>query len=183
MQGFTQNQNESINHVLWNRCPKTIFCGKYRLILAVSETVCQFNTGSASRALLLKSSGIRPNENMLRALRKSDNERINRAAKRITEKARLHRRKLRAKRKNHGNENDKYLAGSFGLGTQPENLMEKSNNKSQRKKIKIANDENYTPTDVPSISSLGNITVTFVDENDIGLFVTGLLAQNTLNNK
>ena len=43
--------------------------------------------------------------------------------------------------------------------------------------MKITNDEYYTPTDVPSISSIGNITATLVDENDIGLFVTTIVCK------
>ena len=44
---ITQNQNESINGVLWSKCPKTKFCGKIKVLLAVSETVMYFNTGAA----------------------------------------------------------------------------------------------------------------------------------------
>ena len=31
LKGLTQNQNESINAMLWKRCPKTNFCGKRRV--------------------------------------------------------------------------------------------------------------------------------------------------------
>ena len=48
--GLTKNQNESINGVLWSKCPKTKFCGKYKVSLAVTETVVHFNFGSTSRA-------------------------------------------------------------------------------------------------------------------------------------
>ena len=37
--GMIQNRNESFNGVLWGRCPKTKFCGRQKVELAVSETV------------------------------------------------------------------------------------------------------------------------------------------------
>ena len=46
LHGMTQNQNESVNGLLWGRCLKTKFCGSQKVELAVSETVCEFNTGS-----------------------------------------------------------------------------------------------------------------------------------------
>ena len=36
LQGLTQNQNEAINGLLWSKCPKTKFCGKVKVLLAVS---------------------------------------------------------------------------------------------------------------------------------------------------
>ena len=48
LKGFTQNQNESLNGTVWNRCPKTRFCYQQRVQVAVCEAVCQFNAGSGS---------------------------------------------------------------------------------------------------------------------------------------
>ena len=79
--GHTQNQNESINGVLWSRCPKTKFCGSQKVKLAVCETICYFNTGAASKASLLTSVGIEPGVNALSSLRKEDNVRISNAEK------------------------------------------------------------------------------------------------------
>ena len=64
------------------------------MLLALTKTVTYFNTGAASKAILLKSTGV-----TVIALRKADNERIRKAAVNISEKARLCRRKLRAKKK------------------------------------------------------------------------------------
>ena len=96
--GLTQNQNEAINQVLWSKCPKTRFCGRVKLELAVCETITKFNSGAGSKAVLLKTSGVAPGTNMLAALRKADNTRIKFAARKISVKARLARRKLRAKK-------------------------------------------------------------------------------------
>ena len=95
LRGLTQNQNEAANQVLWTKCPKTKFCGRVKLQLAVCETVTHFNSGAGARAVLLKASGVAPGTNMLSALRKSDDKRIKFAARKISAKARLNRRKLR----------------------------------------------------------------------------------------
>ena len=52
LRGMTQNQNESVNGVLWGQCLKTKFCGRKKVELAVSETVCEFNTGAYSKVSL-----------------------------------------------------------------------------------------------------------------------------------
>ena len=71
LDGLTQNQNEAINGVLWSKCPKTKFCGKVKLLLGVSETVTQFNSGASSRASLISTVYAKPTGNML-ALPKED---------------------------------------------------------------------------------------------------------------
>ena len=56
------------------------------MIIAVCETVGVFNTGAASKANLMKSCGISPGLNMLKALRKEDKERIMSAAHKVSSK-------------------------------------------------------------------------------------------------
>ena len=63
--GLTQNQNECINGLLWSRVPKSAFCGKRRIEIAVCETVLILlvfvaNTGTASKGLLMEKLGISP---------------------------------------------------------------------------------------------------------------------------
>ena len=97
--GLTQNANESINHLIWDRCPKTSFCSKVRIEAAVSEAVCCFNTGAASKAMLLKAMGLcEIGENSFTALEKEDMLRKKSAAQKVTErykKWRLQRKKTR----------------------------------------------------------------------------------------
>ena len=68
LQGLTQNQNEAINGLLWSKCPKTKFCGKVKVLLAVSETISHFNTGSGSTVTLLNQLNIESSQNMLSAV-------------------------------------------------------------------------------------------------------------------
>ena len=70
---LTQNANESLNHLIWDRCPKTMFCSRARIESSVSEAVACFNTGAESKALLLKAAGIQNiSRSTLISLRASD---------------------------------------------------------------------------------------------------------------
>ena len=59
---------------------------------------------------------------MLTALRKADNVRVKKAARKITIKCRLHRRKMRAKTKSKTKDKVTYMAGAYGLGAKPEDV-------------------------------------------------------------
>ena len=43
--GLTQNQNESLNNVVWSKCSKRVFIGFSRFKLAVCEAIITFNNG------------------------------------------------------------------------------------------------------------------------------------------
>ena len=83
LKGFTQNQNESLNGTVWNRCPKTRFCGQQRVQVAVCEAVCQFNAGSGSVIELLSSLGSELSGNTYRSLHQEDKRRLHEAARKI----------------------------------------------------------------------------------------------------
>ena len=121
LRGLTQNQNEAVNGVLWSRCPKTKFCSKTKVELAVSETICHFNAGSVEDASLHIEYGSNVSANMLQSLQFIDKERIRHAAKKICEKARLVRRKKRSKSKSKlESKSISYMSGAFGTGRKPE---------------------------------------------------------------
>ena len=89
------------------------------MIIAVCETVGVFNTGAASKANLMKSCGISPGLNMLKALRKEDKERIMSAAHKVSSKYRKKRQEIRSKRKSKADKLS-YQAGAFGTSSEPE---------------------------------------------------------------
>ena len=43
--GFTQNNNEALNQIIWQKCPKNIFVGRTVLEMDVSSAVLNFNSG------------------------------------------------------------------------------------------------------------------------------------------
>ena len=84
LKGLTQNQNESINAILWKRSPKTNFCGKRRVRVAVAETVGNFNTGAGSEAVLLDSLGLFVGNKSISALKLKDKKRLYDAARKVS---------------------------------------------------------------------------------------------------
>ena len=110
-----------MNGVLWSRCAKNKFCSKVNVELAVSDTVSDFNSGSASRASLLSIVSNAPPKNMLSTLRKADTRRIKAAANKIFVRARQRRRQLRGEKKAKPTGNS-YKSGSFGLSVEAESV-------------------------------------------------------------
>ena len=89
LKGLTQNQNGAIKGILWDKCSKTRFCGSRKVRIAVCETVALFNTGTASKAVLMEMCGIEPGANTTRALRLQDKIRIASAARSCCSKRKL----------------------------------------------------------------------------------------------
>ena len=47
--GLTRNQNESINSIVWPRCPERLFCGIHRSAISIFDAVSQFNGSTKER--------------------------------------------------------------------------------------------------------------------------------------
>eukprot|EP00795_Rhopilema_esculentum_P016962 gene16962-8461_t len=54
LDSYTQNPNESLNNLIWKRCPKKIYQGKLIVELCTANAVTQFNDGASSIAAVLK---------------------------------------------------------------------------------------------------------------------------------
>ena len=76
---------------------------------------------------------------MLSALRKGDRSRVQLAAKKILERTRMRRRKLRAEKKSKKDDTVTYKAGSFGFSSQPEDLSGPSGKKRKTGEPTICN--------------------------------------------
>jgi hypothetical protein len=114
LQGITQNQNEAMNGMLWSKCPKTKFCGAQKGTIAVCETIALFNTGTASKAMVMNIFRITPGTNTMKALRQQDQSRIKAASKKVSAKYQKQRQKLRAQKRSKGDKTA-YQAGGFSL--------------------------------------------------------------------
>lgn len=121
LDGMTQNQNESINAVLWSKCPKTKFCGKRRVEIAVCETIGVFNIGAAAKADLMRSVGVTPGRNMLKGLRNQDSKRIVSSNQKVSKVYIIDKKKKRRSRKAAAeNQSKSYISGAFGLSETPD---------------------------------------------------------------
>lgn len=85
--GLTQNQNESINSVVWSRCPKRLFCGLHRYTISVCDAVSQFNDGSNGRYHLFKTLNVDVGDNARRELFREHTIRLSKAAAKVTAKS------------------------------------------------------------------------------------------------
>eukprot|EP00112_Aurelia_sp_Birch-Aquarium-sp1_P013118 Seg2774.2 transcript_id=Seg2774.2/GoldUCD/mRNA.D3Y31 product="hypothetical protein" protein_id=Seg2774.2/GoldUCD/D3Y31 len=99
LDSFTQNPNESLNHLIWARCPKKVYTGKKVVELSVASAVTHFNDGSASIAAVLGCLGICPGFYANEGIITSNRKRLYVANKKSYEKVKKQRKKLRAIRK------------------------------------------------------------------------------------
>lgn len=98
LRGATQNQNESLNGLIWSFCPKDGFCGAAVVELAAHLAVACFNNGAVSMMAVLREVGCEVGEFTAAQLRREDDERVKKAARKAQEKEKK-RRKVRRRRK------------------------------------------------------------------------------------
>ena len=60
--------------------PKHKFCGRRRVNIAACEAICVFNTGAATKGMMMERLGIPAGQNMIKALRNEDKVRVKNAA-------------------------------------------------------------------------------------------------------
>ena len=89
------------------------------MVIVECETVGEFNTEAANKVTLMKSCGISPGRNMLKALRNEDKERVMSAAHELSSKYRKQRQEIRSKPKSKADKLS-YRAGAFDTSSKPE---------------------------------------------------------------
>jgi len=58
LHGKTQNVNESLNGIIWTRCPKRVYVGRKTLEIGVSSAVLEFNNGKEGIFDVMKRAGL-----------------------------------------------------------------------------------------------------------------------------
>ena len=100
--------------------------------MSVGEAISQFNSGAGSVVELLSSVGVNLSANTYRALRKEDKRRLHQAARKVSMKACLIRRKKRGNKQSKGSRSTaSYVPGGFGLKKTLESDISVSNKKKQ----------------------------------------------------
>lgn len=72
----SQNPNESINNIIWNRLPKIVFVSLNTLKFGVAEAVASFNNGNIVKCNVLHEMGIRPGKYCVDTMMQLDKQRI-----------------------------------------------------------------------------------------------------------
>ena len=76
LHGKTQNQNESLNAMIWDRAPKETFVGPKIIETAAYDAIANFNIGADAAIRILKELGVDPGEHMEAACSKTDTSRL-----------------------------------------------------------------------------------------------------------
>lgn len=116
--GATQNQNESLNSLIWSLCPKEGFCGKSVVEMSAHLAAAHYNHGAVSLMAVLRNMGCEVGVFTERELRRQDAERRLKAARKMTESEKKRRKLRRRRRKGLAEqrldlEGSTYAAGEF----------------------------------------------------------------------
>ena len=116
--GATQNQNESFNKLVWQRCPKTDFTSVNTVQIAVNLAIISFNRGAKSFVTLAEHMGLMPGSTCHEYFHKQDVFRIKRAEKLQLAGERRRRKenkrhKVAAEEQKHAAEGTTYQSGGF----------------------------------------------------------------------
>ena len=112
----TQNVNESLNNLIWTRCPKQIYVGNSVLKTAVASAVICYNGGVQGTLSVLTKLGIEHGFFTADAYRKADICRVKQANRKSTSKVKQRRKTLRAVRKGFNDKNEQEEGLTYGSG-------------------------------------------------------------------
>ena len=115
---MTQNVNECLNGLIWDRCPKATYVEQETVALAAHLAVPKFNNGDISILKILTGLDIAAAIFPSKGAEDCDNARIKLSAKKVTEKVKQRGKTLRHARKHYidtveENERVTYEPGAF----------------------------------------------------------------------
>ena len=99
LHGKTQNQNESLNGMVWQRIPKEVFVGKETLEFGLYDAIAHFNMGAKTVLLVYEALGIPTRLYTQRGCQYLDSERIYKAHYKDQHESKKRRKVLRGKKK------------------------------------------------------------------------------------
>ena len=100
LHGMTQNNNECLNKLIWDRCPNETFVSRLVIEDATYSAVSYFNDGSTSIKSMLCELKLVPGHFTIADLHKADDIRIYFAKRKSLQTSKKRRKILRAKKKN-----------------------------------------------------------------------------------
>ena len=95
----SQNNNDSINGVIWKRCPKDVYVGRKTVECGVASSVICFNDGVSGILNVFNSMNIIPGKFTTVFCTKRDTNRIDVMERKLSTNVKLRRKHLRAKEK------------------------------------------------------------------------------------
>ena len=116
LHGQTQNNNESLNGLIWKKCPKDVYVGRTTLEMGVDSAVINFNAGSSRIIDVMKEYGIQDGYYTNVFCCKKDEERIKECNRKHGEKGKASRKRHRAIRKGFGDKEKEKEGVVYGAG-------------------------------------------------------------------
>ena len=118
LHGKTQNQNESLNGMIWQRVPKEVFVGRELLEFGMCDAISHFNMGAKTILKLLEELNISSGKYTQQGCDVLDKERIYVAEYKEKDSSKKRRKVLRGKKKKKEDKKQKaegktYAAGAF----------------------------------------------------------------------
>ncbi|KYM94754.1 hypothetical protein ALC62_14605 [Cyphomyrmex costatus] len=114
--GFTQNNNESFNAVVWSLAPKTFASGQIILDIATDIAVCKFNDGFASIMAIMQVLNMTIGHNMYTFCIEADARRVKAAERAMSSYAKEARKLSRMSRKEEDEANFDVEGQLYGAG-------------------------------------------------------------------
>ena len=99
LHGKTQNQNESLNALVWQRVPKEVFVAKETIEFGLYDAIAHFNNGAQIVLSLYKALGISPGKYTEAGCETLDRDRLYKAAYKEQETNKKRRKVLRGQKK------------------------------------------------------------------------------------
>ena len=93
--GLTQNVNECLNGLVWDRCPKSIYVEKETVELATYLAVLKFNDGDISFLKIFEDLDIQPGYFTCKGSQDCDRARIKSSVKKSSEKVKARRKNIK----------------------------------------------------------------------------------------
>ncbi len=120
LHGKTQNQNESLNAMIWQRAPKELFVGSECIETANYDAIAHFNIGATASVKILEKLDIPPGQHTIQACSKIDERRINNAEYKEKESVKKARKQKRGRKKRkidrqEAEEGPQYGPGQFSM--------------------------------------------------------------------
>ena len=118
--GMTQNQNESLNNMVWARCPKRVYCGINRLKIPVCEAIVTFNSGAHGKKQVLDNIGLVTTQNTRVGIENENKKCVRDSSRKILDKYKRRRQQLRSLRKKKICSSVTYFPGAFSVNKIPD---------------------------------------------------------------
>ena len=115
----TQNVNEALHGVIWQRCPKEVFTSRSVVEIAAASAAINYNEGAMGISNVLRRLGIFPGKFLKKIARRKNTKRLNDSFRKASEKGKKRRKKLRSLRKGYEDkekdqgEGECYASGAY----------------------------------------------------------------------